>query len=83
MKFLEKLYIKLLGNTKGMLFNMCDWDILTLGEKTMNGIPLTQSEIYAKIFLEQMGEYMELWNPTKKKWKRPYGKMLNETRTLH
>lgn len=82
MKFLEKLYIKLLGNTKGMLFNMCDWDILTLGEKTMNGIPLTQSEIYAKIFLEQMGEYMELWNPTKK-WKRPYGKMLNETRTLH
>lgn len=82
MKFLEKLYIKLLGNTKGMLFNMCDWDILTLGEKTMNGIPLTQSEIYAKIFLEQMGEYMELWNPTKK-WKRPYGKMLNETRSLH
>ena len=65
MKFLEKLYIKLLGNTKGMLFNMCDWDILTLGEKTMNGIPLTQSEIYAKIFLEQIGEYMELWNPTK------------------
>ena len=55
MKFLEKLYIKLLGNTKGMLFNMCDWDILTLGEKTMNGIPLTQSEIYAKIFLEQIG----------------------------
>ena len=82
MKFLEKLYIKLLGNTKGMLFNMCDWDILTLGEKTMNGIPLTQSEIYAKIFLEQMGEYMELWDPTKK-WKRPYGKMLNKTRTLH
>ena len=82
MKFLEKLYIKLLGNTKGMLFNMCDWDILTLGEKTMNGIPLTQSEIYAKIFLEQMGEYMELWDPTKK-WKRPYGKILNETRTLH
>ena len=82
MKFLEKLYIKLLGNTKGMLFNMCDWDILTLGEKTMNGIPLTQSEIYAKIFLEQMGEYMELWNPTKK-WKQPYGKMLNETRFLH
>ena len=82
MKFLEKLYMKLLGNTKGMLFNMCDWDILTLGEKTMNGIPLTQSEIYAKIFLEQMGEYMELWNPTKK-WKRPYGKMLNETRSLH
>ena len=82
MKFLEKLYIKLLGNTKGMLFNMCDWDILTLGEKTMNGMPLTQSEIYAKIFLEQMGEYMELWNPTKK-WKRPYGKMLNETRSLH
>ena len=48
----------------------------------MNGIPLTQSEIYAKIFLEQMGEYMELWNPMKK-WKRPYGKILNETRTLH
>lgn len=82
MKFLEKLYIKLLGNTKGMLFNMCNWDILTLGEKTINGIPLTQSEIYAKIFLEQMGEYMELWNPTKKR-KRPYGKILNETRTLH
>ena len=82
MKFLEKLYIKLLGNTKGMRFNMCDWDILTLGEKTINGIPLTQSEIYAKIFLEQIGEYMELWNPTKK-WKRPYGKILNETRTLH
>ena len=82
MKFLEKLYIKLLGNTKGMLFNMCDWDILTLGEKTMNSIPLTQSEIYAKIFLEQIGEYMELWDPTKK-WKLPYGKMLNEIRSLH
>ena len=82
MKFLEKLYIKLLGNTKSMSFNMCDWDILTLSEKTEKGIPLTPAELYAKIFLEQMGEYIELWNPTKK-WTRPYGKVLNETRTLH
>lgn len=82
MKFLEKLYIKLLGNTKGMSFNMCDWDILTLGEKTAKGIPLTQAEVYAKIFLEQMGEYMELWDPSKK-WKKPYGDVLNEHRNLH
>ena len=82
MSLIEKIYIKLLGNTKGFSFNMCDWDILTLGEKTAKGIPLTASEVYAKTFLEQMGEYMELWDPTQK-WKKPYGDVLNEHRNLH
>ena len=74
--------MKLLGNTKGFEFNMCDWDILTLENKVRNGIPLTQSEVYAKIFLEQMGEFMELWDPTEK-WQKPYGDVLNEHRKLH
>ena len=82
MKLLEWILMKLLGNTKGFDFNMCDWDILTLGNKVRNGIPLTQSEVYAKIFLEQMGEFMELWDPTEK-WQKPYGDVLNEHRKLH
>lgn len=82
MKLLEWILMKLLGNTKGFDFNMCDWDILTLGNKVTNGIPLTQSEVYAKIFLEQMGEFMELWDPTEK-WQKPYGDVLNEHRKLH
>lgn len=82
MKLLEWILLKLLGNTKGFDFNMCDWDILTLGNKVRNGIPLTQSEVYAKIFLEQMGEFMELWDPTEK-WQKPYGDVLNEHRKLH
>lgn len=82
MKLLEWILMKLLGNTKGFEFNMCDWDILTLENKVRNGIPLTQSEVYAKIFLEQMGEFMELWDPTEK-WQKPYGDVLNEHRKLH
>lgn len=82
MSLIEKIYIKLLGNTKGFSFNMCDWDILTLCDKRQRGIPLTASEVYAKTFLEQMGEYIELWNPTEK-WKKPYGDVLNEHRNLH
>lgn len=82
MKLLEWILMKLLGNTKGFDFNMCDWDILTLGNKVTNGIPLTQSEVYARIFLEQMGNFMELWDPTEK-WQKPYGDVLNEHRKLH
>ena len=82
MSLIEKIYTKLLGNTKGFSFNMWDWDILTLCDKRQRGIPLTASEVYAKIFLEQMGEYIELWNPTEK-WKKPYGDVLNEHRNLH
>ncbi len=82
MSWIEKLHIKLLGNTKGFSFNMCDWDILTLCDKSQMGIPLTASEVYAKTFLEQIGEYMELWNPTEK-WEKPYGDVLNEHRNLH
>lgn len=82
MKLLEWILIKLLGNTNGFNFNMWDWDILTLGNKTYNGIPFTQSEIYAKIFLEQMGEVMKIWNPSEK-WQKPYGDVLNEHRKLH
>lgn len=82
MKVIEKILIKLLGNTKGFAFNMCDWDIMTLAEKRFKGIPLTPSEVYAKTFLEQMGEFMELWDPSEK-WKKPYGQVLNEQRKLH
>ena len=82
MKTIEKILIKLLGNTKGFSFNMWDWDIMTLGEKYEKGIPRTPAEVYAKTFLEQMGEYMELWDPSEK-WEKPYGNVLNEHRDLH
>ena len=82
MSLIEKRYIKLLDNTKGFAFNMCDWDIMTLAEKTFKGIPLTPSEVYAKTFLEQMGDYIELWHPSEK-WQKPYGDVLNEHRKLH
>ena len=81
MSLIEKIFVKILGNTKGFKFNMCDWDILTLAEKCRIGSPLTASEIYAKTFIEQMGEYIELWNPSEK-WVKPYGDVLNEHRNL-
>ena len=55
---------------------------MTLAEKTFKGIPLTPSEVYAKTFLEQMGDYIELWHPSEK-WQKPYGDVLNEHRKLH
>lgn len=82
LKIIEKLYIKLLGNTKGHDFNMCDWDIMSLGEHWRTGKPLTKAEAHAIVFLKEMGDWMELWHPTEK-WKKPYGKILNETRKLH
>ena len=36
----------------------------------------------SKNFLEDVGEVIERWHPTEK-WKKPYGKILNETRKLH
>ena len=82
MKLIEKILIKLLGNTRGFSFNMYDWEIGILADKMQKGIPLTAPEVYAKIFLEQMGEYMELWDPSEK-WVKPYGDALNEHRNLH
>ena len=82
MGILEKIWIKLLGNTKGYDFNLCDWDIMSLREHRMGWKPLSKAESHALIFLEQMGEWMEIWDPSEK-WKRPYGEELNEKRKLH
>lgn len=82
LKFLEHLYIKCLGNTKGYDFNMCDWDIMSLHNKTLTGQQYTKAEKHALKFLEEMGIVLNKWNPVKK-WVRPYGKILNETRKLH
>ena len=82
MKILLTLYIKRLGNTKGYDFNLCDWDIMSLHEHRMGWKPLTKAESHALIFLELMGEWMEIGDPSEK-WKRPYGEELNEKRKLH
>ena len=82
LKTIEKLYIKLLGKTRGYDFNMCDWDIMSLDEHWRTGKPLTKAEAQAMVFLKEMGDWMEIWDPTKR-WKKPYGKILNETRKLH
>ena len=82
MSFIEKIYIKLLGNTKGYDFNMFDWDILTLRDKWDTGKQLTKAEWHAKAFLEQMGEVINRWHPVEK-WQKPYGDVLNEHRKLH
>lgn len=82
MCLIEKLLEKFRGNTKGCDFNLCDWDIMSLFEHVYSGKPLTKSEVYAKSFLEDMGNVIERWHPTEK-WKRPYGQVLNEHRTLH
>ena len=82
MRILEKILVKMLGNTKGFSFNMWDWDIMTLAGKYTGGIPLSPSEVYASTFLRMMGEYMEIWSPSEK-WKKPYGDELNEHRNLH
>lgn len=81
-KVIEKILIKLLGNTHGYDCNLCDWDILSLADHWNTGKPLTKAEQYAKAFLEDIGEVLEQWQPTEK-WQRPYGKELNETRKLH
>ena len=82
MKVIEKILIKLLGNTKGYDFNMCDWDIMSLAEHRRTGKPLTKAEAHALVFLEGMGDWMELWHPSEK-WQKPYGDVLNEHRKLH
>ena len=82
LKFLEHLYIKYLGNTKGYDFNMCDWDIVTLHRKFLTGQQYTKAEKHALKFLEDMKVVLDIWDPPKK-WGRPYGKILNEQRKLH
>ena len=82
LKFIERIWIKFLGNTKGYDCNLCDWDVVSLAEHWNTGKPLTQAEKYAKAFLDDVGEVIERWHPTEK-WKKPYGSVLNETRKLH
>lgn len=82
LKTIEKLLVKLRGNTAGYDFNMFDWDILSLGEKCRLGRRLTKSEEHARNFLAQMNETFNIWHPPEK-WRRPYGDVLNEKRKLH
>jgi len=82
MKLIEKIFVKLLGNTKGYDFNICDWDILSLAEHWRTGKPLSKAEAHALIFLERVGEWMKIWHPSEK-WQKPYGDVLNEHRNLH
>lgn len=44
MRFIEKIYIKLLGNAKGYDFNMFDWNILTLRDKLVKGKQFAKAE---------------------------------------
>lgn len=58
------------------------WDIMSLKEKYYSGAALTEAECNAVTFLEEVGEYMNYWHPIEK-WKKPYGSILNEDRSLH
>lgn len=66
MKILEKILIKLYGNTKGLDFNIWDWDSITLSKKLYYHMPLTKSELYALQFFEKIGEQFELVGSIKK-----------------
>jgi hypothetical protein len=55
---------------------------MSLHNKTLTGQQYTKAEKHALKFLEEMGIVLNKWNPVKK-WVRPYGKILNETRKLH
>lgn len=55
LKLIEKILIKLQGNTKGYDFNVYDWNIVSLYEKYYKSSkPLTKAENYAKVFLEKI-----------------------------
>ena len=82
LKSIEKILIKLRGNTLGYDFNMFDWDILSLGEHYWKGEPLTKSEQYAEAFLEEVRKVLDVWQPPEK-WVKPTGEILNEHRNLH
>ena len=83
MNAIEKLIEKFRGNTAGLDFNLCDWDSKTLFEKCRYTFtPLSKAEKSAVEFFEEVGKVLNQWHPIEK-WKRPYGKVLNETRKLH
>lgn len=81
LKLIEKLLIKLSGNTSGYDFNMFDWDIMSLFDHYYHAAKLTKAVQHALAFLEEVGRTMERWHPTEKRHK-PYGRILNETRKL-
>ena len=82
-KVIEKILVKLSGNTKGYNFNVWDWDSESLVEKSRKKPwELTDSEKYALAFFEEIGEVLNIWQPIKK-WQKPTGDILNEHRNLH
>lgn len=82
MSMIEKLLIKLSGNTKGYDYNLWDWDILSLGEHMRQPWKMTKAEKHAAAFLEEVGAVLDVWDPPKK-WVKPTGDILNEHRNLH
>lgn len=83
MHFIEKILIKLTGNSKGYDCNLRDWDILSLGEHVRKTPwELTKSEKHAIAFLEDVGKVLDVWDPPEK-WVKPTGDILNEHRNLH
>lgn len=82
LKAIEWILVKLGGKTVGYGFNLWDWDILTLGRKWWKGEPLTEAEDAARLFLEDVGNVLDIWQP-QEKWEKPTGDVLNEHRNLH
>ena len=82
MQLIETILVKLSGNTKGLTYNMWDWDILSLGEHVRTSPHLTPAERHAKAFLEEVGKVLDIRDPLEK-WVKPTGKILNEYRNLH
>lgn len=82
LKLIEKILVKLAGNTAGRDYNMWDWDVMTLASKWRTAKPLTKAETAAKGFLEEIGAVLNIWDPPEK-WHKAYGKDLNEKRELH
>jgi len=65
LRMIEKLRIKMLGNTEGYSFNMMDWYPEELADKILVGEQLTKAEAHAKAFLEQVGYTTMLWDIAK------------------
>ena len=82
MQLIETILVKLSGNTKGLTYNMWDWDILSLGKHVQTSSHLTPAERHAKAFLEEVGKALDIWDPLEKLVK-PTSKILNEYRNLH
>ena len=82
MQLIETILVKLSGNTKGLTYNMWDWDILSLGEHVRTFSHLTPAERHAKAFLEEVGKALDILD-LPEKWLKPTGKILNEYRNLH